>query len=256
MRWCKTLIDNAYHFSSTSPSSDPADNDDETLEDDGVPPYPTFFQNKQPEDVPPELARAIRQLRDTDDDIELVALSRVPAPNGFYSDNRRNGEIGNSYVCFRSAKDKNGRWSAGRIQHICRAGSRLYFAIQRSRSHAGGDFLQGFWNDGFEARVVSDEFHRSFELVLSDKVIAHSARWRIAPGQVAVVNLDKVSKHPRHSNMRLMIYNSNDWMLAYSILKYDIVSCKGCNRNIEKTLHLCDGEKNSWGDSSGGRGGG
>lgn len=143
------------------------------------------------EDIPNDLSRAIKiQLESSHAAITLI--HQTPAPNGLFCDQHKKAQIGNSYICFQSKQGSNDPWRTGQIKYMFQREETLYFAVQRSHSYSGVDFLKDFWKDGFEAKAVGEGFRSSLELVPSASILGHVARWKIAPGLVGVVSLNKV----------------------------------------------------------------
>lgn len=126
------------------------------------------------------------------DDIDC--FSRIPGAKGHYTIPRIKG-IGDSYVCFRPDHEPADRkWVAGQIQYIFkdRKGGPMKVAIFRSVQRGLADPFATFWDDGFEAKVVSSEFSRDFEIINASSIIAHTARWSISAESVVVLNLSMV----------------------------------------------------------------
>lgn len=139
--------------------------------------------NSQP---PPELTRLVGQ--------DVECFSRIPGAKGHYTIPKKVG-LGNSYICYKSrSRDSDGRWSAGQIQYIFRAtgGGTIQLAIKRSMENISPDPFSSFWEDGFEAKLVSSQFQPGLEIVPLSDVIAHTARWSVSESLDVVLSLSDV----------------------------------------------------------------
>lgn len=126
---------------------------------------------------------------------ELDCLSRVVGSKGHYTIPNENS-LGNSYICFKDAGSRDGKWAAGQIQHIFKyhSGGSVKVAVRRSLAlNISVDPFGCFWKDEFEARLISSKFAQKMEIIELSSVIAHTARWVISNTQAVVLNLSMVS---------------------------------------------------------------
>ena len=123
----------------------------------------------------------------------IQCFSRVVAPKGFYAIPAEAG-AGNSYVCFKPDPHEGVEWVAGQIQHIFEQGGTLKMAIKRSveLEPSMPDPFASFWKEGFQAKTVSSRFSNHLEIVNSNRVLAHTARWELTDEIVVVLNLYSV----------------------------------------------------------------
>jgi hypothetical protein len=169
LKECYDLLNKAYHFSGDSSSG-----------------ITTVSQKKK---IPGDLA----QLLHRSDNRDIQLYTRVQAQNGSFSVMGAPGS-GNSFVWFRS--DRESEWKTGQIKYIFqREGDDVQFAIRQSLGlrRRGKDPFNGWWDGGFEARVVSASFAPELQIVDRSYMLAHAARWEFAEGMVVVVNLSQVS---------------------------------------------------------------
>ncbi|KAJ3914943.1 hypothetical protein F5877DRAFT_49504, partial [Lentinula edodes] len=99
----------------------------------------------------------------------------------------------NSFVCFFPDGDRQAEWVAGQIRHIFCENGKTRFAIRRSHPITSPsneqDPFQLFWNQGFQAKMISSSFSNDLELVEYDWVLAHTARWELCPGKTVCLCL-------------------------------------------------------------------
>lgn len=194
LRYCLELLDKAYGFGH--------DETDEDEDNNGVDKaYPGLSREEagenednnrdyKPSPIPPpyELTRLVGR------NVDIDCFARVPGAKGHYTIPGKRA-IGNSYVCFR-ADTPDRRWVAGQIQYIFkdRKGGSMKVAVRRSK--VSGDLtpdpFSTFWEEGFEAKMVSSNFSNLEIIELSD-IIAHTARWVITRNFAIVLNLSVVS---------------------------------------------------------------
>lgn len=187
LQYCLKLLDKAYNFDKRDKveGGDVEDEDDEDPSTWGAS-NPEYTAIKTPSS--PELIQELGF-----DDLENFA--RIPGAKGHYAIPGTKG-VGNSYVCFQPRYGTpDGRWVAGQIQHIFRNcnGGPMQVAIRRSQpSTIGSDPFASFWDDGFEAKLVSSKFSTRFDIINASDIIAHTARWTISEQSVVVLNLSRV----------------------------------------------------------------
>ncbi|KAJ3764534.1 hypothetical protein FB446DRAFT_796067 [Lentinula raphanica] len=178
LRYCLNLLDNAYNYDSRA-DEDKGDNDefdeDELFSDNNNLSF-TFSQpSSHSIPTPPEVIQVVGSAN-------IECLARTPAERGDYT---IPGAVapGNSYICFKpNGGTSDGRWVAGQIQHIFRKreGGRPSFIVKRSIENVQLEQFSKFWDDGFEAKTVSDQLSDRLEIIPFSDVIAHSARWNIS----------------------------------------------------------------------------
>lgn len=193
LRYCLELLDKAYNFYKPDERPENSDNEDDESEDDSTDALLGLWNSSGPEATllegpsPPALMAVLGS-----DNIDC--FTRIPGVKGHYTIPSVKG-IGNSYVCFEpDHKLADGRWVAGQIQHIFKDqnGGPMKVAISRSVQNSLTDPFASFWDDGFEAKVVSSKFSEDFEIINASSIIAHTARWSISAESVVVVNLSMV----------------------------------------------------------------
>lgn len=188
LHYCLKLLDKAYNFDKREKAEGKEDDCDD--EDESSSPWGMSNTDYTAIKTPPSLA-LIQELGI--DDIEC--FSRVPGAKGHYAIPGAKG-IGNTYICFQPRYGTpDGRWVAGQIQHIFREriGGPMQVAIRRSKpSTIECDPFASFWNDGFEAKLVSSEFLTGLDIINTSDIIAHTARWTISERSVVVLNLSRV----------------------------------------------------------------
>ncbi|KAH7871140.1 uncharacterized protein C8R40DRAFT_1072685 [Lentinula edodes] len=147
------------------------------------------------------------------------SLTRIPAPKGDYTIPIEDA-LGNSFICFRpEAKYQPGQeWLAGQIQHIFRreCNGSIQFAVYRSQPACVTDPFSDYWEDGFEAQIVSSKFSCDLEIVDLDQVAAHCARWAISDDLVVAVNLCSVRSHVVYCSFNVV--NTFAGLISWSLL--------------------------------------
>ncbi|KAL1711484.1 hypothetical protein EV715DRAFT_215257, partial [Schizophyllum commune] len=187
LKYCRSLLDKAHRYlvPESSEKADDASDDD----DDGGIDSDSEIDFAWPDDhANPSRHRNIDPSLNRLAPGAISSCSHAEAPRGFY---RTTGS--NSYVCIRSTSGR--RWAAARIRHIVKYESgRLGFIVQRARLRMDRrvDFFSQYWEDGFEAQWVSAEFEQKLELLTSDQVLSHAARWRLGDGTAVVLSLHQV----------------------------------------------------------------
>ncbi|KAE9384483.1 hypothetical protein BT96DRAFT_1008037 [Gymnopus androsaceus JB14] len=195
LQYCLELLDKAYHFYKPNERPEDSANEDDKNEvedpsDDDADALQGTWNSSGPEatrlggPTPP----ALTALLGTDN---IDCFGHIPAAKGHYTIPRARG-IGNSYVCFQPDIDlPDGKWAAGQIQHIFkdREGGPMKVAIRHSMQSGLADPFASFWDDGFEAKLVSSEFSEDIEIIDASNIIAHTARWSISAESVVVLNL-------------------------------------------------------------------
>ncbi|KAJ3709685.1 hypothetical protein C8R42DRAFT_729944 [Lentinula raphanica] len=181
LRYCLKLLDKAYNYDSREDDdeTDAELDEDEPLPDDSIPSSRSFHALP----TPPEVIQVVGSA-------DVECLTRTPAERGDYTIPRGIAP-GNSYICFNpNGGTSDGRWVAGQIQHIFRKhkGGPLSFIVKRSLEVKLEQFSR-FWDDGFEAKTVSDQFSDQLEIIPFSDVIVHSARWNISEHVVVVLSL-------------------------------------------------------------------
>ncbi|KAJ3709926.1 hypothetical protein C8R42DRAFT_563696, partial [Lentinula raphanica] len=181
LRYCLKLLDKAYNYDSREDDdeTDAELDEDEPLPDNSIPSSRSFHALP----TPPEVIQVVGSA-------DVECLTRTPAERGDYTIPRGIAP-GNSYICFNpNGGTSDGRWVAGQIQHIFRKhkGGPLSFIVKRSLEVKLEQFSR-FWDDGFEAKTVSDQFSDQLEIIPFSDVIAHSARWNISEHVVVVLSL-------------------------------------------------------------------
>lgn len=69
----------------------------------------------------------------------------------------------------------------------------MQVAVQRSKPNTvESDPFASFWDEGFEAKLVSSEFSTGLDIINASDIIAHTARWTISEQSVVVLNLSRV----------------------------------------------------------------
>lgn len=143
-----------------------------------------FASNSRP---PLELTRLVGQ--------DIECFSRALGAKGHYTIPNKVG-LGNSYICYKSrSRNSDGQWSAGQIQYIFRStssGGAMQLAIKRSMENISPDPFSSFWEDGFEAKLVSSQFQPGLKIVPLSDVIAHTARWSVSESVDVVLSLSNV----------------------------------------------------------------
>ncbi|KAH7874281.1 uncharacterized protein C8R40DRAFT_1171817 [Lentinula edodes] len=183
LRYCQKLLDKAYNYD-RRPSTH--------SDDDDVSEHPDVASRsirKTTFTSAPELTKLLGK-----EPVEY--FNRIPASKGDYTIPAE-GASGNSYICFQPEDDyQPGRkWVAGQIQHIFRQQNNgpIQLAVLRSQSVFRLDPFSDFWDNGFEAKLVSSKFGGTLEVIDIKQVAAHTARWAISDDLVVAVNLCAVS---------------------------------------------------------------
>ena len=134
--------------------------------------------------VHPDVIRLVRYQSN------IRCLSRVAAPKGFYTIPTEAG-IGNRYVCYKPYANEGVEWVAGQIQHIIKQDGAVKMLIKRSveLQPTAQDPFAAFWNEGFQAKMVSSKLSSHLEIVNASRVIAHTARWELTSEIAVVLNL-------------------------------------------------------------------
>ncbi|KAJ3916239.1 hypothetical protein F5877DRAFT_47021, partial [Lentinula edodes] len=139
----------------------------------------------------------------------LECYSRVHAGHGKYYGIPSAPGKGNSFICFYPGGNKQFEWVAGQIKFIFKQDGELRFAVRRSLSIAfdqtAPDAFRRFWDQGFQAKTVSSSFSSELEIVKTDWLSGHIARWELNSSQVICLNLVSTgfssSTRSSHSNL-------------------------------------------------------
>ncbi|KAJ3885702.1 hypothetical protein GG344DRAFT_30407, partial [Lentinula edodes] len=149
LQYCQKLLDQAYNYD-RRPEATPSGT---------VTPVVTsglvISNFRQPISKPAVATSRLLDLLGTN---PYESLTRIPAPKGDYTIPIEDA-LGNSFICFRpEAKYQPGQeWLAGQIQHIFRreCNGSIQFAVYRSQPACVADPFSDYWEDGFEAQIVS-----------------------------------------------------------------------------------------------------
>ncbi|KAJ3897089.1 hypothetical protein F5879DRAFT_928095 [Lentinula edodes] len=191
LQYVQKLIDKAYNYD-RRPATQSDSNDADKLADENSVVTPELMAgNVAPPSLEDTIANSPELTRLIGED-PYESFARIPAAKGDYTIATEKA-VGNSYISFQPAGDyqPGQRWLAGQIQHIFRRrkNSPIQLAVCRSQSINVPDPFSEFWENGFEAKLVSSKFSRTLEIVDLKQVAAHSARWAISDDLVVAVNL-------------------------------------------------------------------
>lgn len=183
LRYCRLIFDHIYGYKSSSQAL--ADNDLQVID--------VVKGNNSPSDlqafkIPPP-AELLRRVGYAD----IVAFTRIEAQKGAYAIASPQA-AGNSYICFKPIGDYHGMWRAGQIQHLFEHKGIMKMAIKVcvELDLSTQDPFKSFWEEGFQAKMVSTKFLDDLQIVDVSRVIAHVVRWEMTNDIAVVLNLSTV----------------------------------------------------------------
>lgn len=195
LHYCLKLLDKAYNFDRRD---NEAGNEEEDYEDEDTSKDPSTWSQSNPEytaiKTPPP--SALTEVLGFDD---IDCFARIPGAKGHYAIPGAKA-IGNTYVCFQPSYGTfDGRWVAGQIQHIFRdrKGGPMQVAIRCCEPSTVTvlDPFASFWDDGFEAKLISSKLSTRLDIINASNIIAHTARWNVSKRWVVALNLSRVCSH-------------------------------------------------------------